>query len=275
MGAGSVLDSNLTTEMRKNLFGNAYLNMLWHCQSDPRFHYWVHLPDSYYDEKKPQYQLMVIIHGTGCAVEGYLKAAQKYADEHHMALLAPMFPGGLLERDDFNSYKLLSCDGIRYDLILLAMVEEMEKRYPGVEIRQFFLFGHSGGGQFTNRFLLAHPERLKAVSIGATGRPTFINPEEDYFWGIRDFRNYFDKEPDLEAIRKVPVQITVGEQDVKFIGESPYGTNRVDRMKSLKKNLEDNGLSVCLEILPGLAHEGGEAERVEAAQKFFENFKGE
>ena len=35
MGAGSVLDSNLTTEMRKNLFGNAYLNMLWHCQSDP------------------------------------------------------------------------------------------------------------------------------------------------------------------------------------------------------------------------------------------------
>ena len=67
------------------------------------------------------------------------------------------------------------------------------------------MFGHSGGGQFTNRFLFAHPERLKAVSIGAPGRPTFLNFEEDYFWGVRDFEKYFDKKLDLEAVRKIPV----------------------------------------------------------------------
>ena len=48
------------------------------------------------------------------------------------------------------------CDGIRYDLILLDMIEDMAKRYPGVHTDQFFMFGHSGGGQFVNRFLLAH-----------------------------------------------------------------------------------------------------------------------
>ena len=44
------LAANLTLEQQKNLFGNAYLNMLWHCPTDQRFHYWVHLPDCYYDE---------------------------------------------------------------------------------------------------------------------------------------------------------------------------------------------------------------------------------
>ena len=42
------LATNLTLEQQKNLFGNAYLNMLWHCPTDLRFHYWVHLPDYYY-----------------------------------------------------------------------------------------------------------------------------------------------------------------------------------------------------------------------------------
>ena len=41
------LATNLTLEQQKNLFGNAYLNMLWHCPTDLRFHYWVHLPDYY------------------------------------------------------------------------------------------------------------------------------------------------------------------------------------------------------------------------------------
>ena len=131
------------------------------------------------------------------------------------------------------------------------------------------MFGHSGGGQFVNRFLFAHPQRLKACSIGAPGRPTFLDMNTDYFWGVRDFADYFGYDVDVDSVRKVPVLITVGELDNKFIGQSPYGDNRVARMKSLQKNLQDNGVLAELEILPGFAHEGGEKERVQAAQKFF------
>ena len=92
-----------------------------------------------------------------------------------------------------------------------------------------------------------HPERLKAVSIGAPGRPTFLNSNEDYFWGIRDFKVYFDKDPDLEKICKIPVQITVGERDTAFIGDSPYGSNRLE-------------------------HGGGEDIRINTAQEFFERY---
>ena len=149
------------------------------------------------------------------------------------------------------------------------MVEDMANRYPGIHTDRFFLFGHSGGGQFTNRFLFAHPDRLLAVSIGAPGRPTFLDLNEDYFWGVRDFKEYFGKSVDIEAVKQIPVQITVGENDTKFIGDSPYGTNRVERMKSLQKNLEDWGVKTELQILPGFGHEGGERERVRTAQEFF------
>lgn len=272
MAKENPLASNLTLEQQKNLFGNAYLNMLWHCPTDQRFPYWVHLPDCYYDEKDPHYKLLVIIHGTGCAVEDYVRHAKELADRDHVAVLAPLFPGGLIQRDDFNSYKLLSCDGVRYDQILLDMIDDMAKRYPGVETDKFFLFGHSGGGQFVNRFLFAHPEKLRACAIGAPGRPTFLNPDEDYFWGTRDFKNYFGHDVDLAVVQKVPVLVIVGENDTKFIGDSPYGDNRVARMKSLQKNLQDHGVHTELTILPGFAHEGGEKERVQAAQHFFEAY---
>ena len=99
MAKENPLASNLTLEQQKNLFGNAYLNMLWHCPTDQRFPYWVHLPDCYYDEKDPHYKLLVIIHGTGCAVEDYVRHAKELADRDHVAVLAPLFPGGLIQRD--------------------------------------------------------------------------------------------------------------------------------------------------------------------------------
>lgn len=267
----SMLNQNLSAEVKKNLFGNAYINMLWHCPSDPRFSYFVHLPDSYMEDKNPHYRLLVIIHGTGCSVEPYMKAAKELGDPNKFAIVAPLFPGGLIDYEDFNSYKLLSDQGVRYDQVLLSMIDDVKKRYPGVKTDKFFLFGHSGGGQFTNRFLYVHPERLYAAAIGAPGRPTYLNQDEDYYWGIRDFKKYFDKEPDLDEIKKVPVMLIVGEKDTSFIGKSPYGTCRVERMRSLKKNLEDHGVKVELTIIPGYAHEGGEKERVQAAQQFFLN----
>ena len=35
MAKENPLASNLTLEQQKNLFGNAYLNMLWHCPTAP------------------------------------------------------------------------------------------------------------------------------------------------------------------------------------------------------------------------------------------------
>lgn len=269
----NVLSANLSAEARKNLVGTAELRMLWHCQSDPRFHYLIHIPEYYYEHADQTFPLIIIVHGTGRDNTEYWAEARKYANETGAALLAPQFPAGLSSADDLNSYKLLNCDGIRYDQILLRMIEEMKQRFPRILTNRFFLFGFSGGGQFTNRFLFVHPERLLAASIGAPGRPTYLNFDEDYFWGVRDFKKHFDKELDLTQIVQVPVEIIVGDQDTLYIGESPYGTNRMERNLHLKENLEQHGLSVQFDVLPGLTHTSGRTEKIKTALNFFDQYR--
>ena len=122
------LTEGLTKETRKNLFGNADLNMLWTCPSDPRFPYWVHVPDSFYEEENPHYQLLVLVHGTGCATEHYVRLAKKWADEHNAAILAPLFPSGVVVHDDFNAYKMVHQDGIFYDQVLLNMTALLSRK---------------------------------------------------------------------------------------------------------------------------------------------------
>ena len=268
MDAG-VLSANLSEEVRRNLAGTAELDMVWHCQSDARFHYLIHIPACYYEETQPVFPLVVIVHGTGRDNTGYWIKAREFADQNHFALMAPVFPGGLFETMDLDSYKLLNCGGIRYDLILLNMIEEMGRRFPGIETEKFCMFGFSGGAQFVNRFLFAHPERVKAASIGAPGRPTYLDFEKDYFWGVRDFRKHFDKDLDLEEVRKVPVELMVGDQHTLYIGESPYGTNRIQRICHLKENLESHGIRVFLDILPGLDHVSGRDVKITYAIQFF------
>lgn len=262
----------LPEEAKKNLWGNAALHMLWACAADPRFSYRVHIPDEYLEKDRPELGLLVFIHATGCSVEYFLRAASGWAAEHHLALMAPVFPSGILDRGDFNAYKDLVGGGIRYDLVLSAMLEEMGKRYPGIQTGKFLLFGHSGGGMFANRFLFVHPDRVRAAVISAPGRPTLISEEEDYGWGIRNFREVFDKPFDLPAVRQVPVHVLVGENDNKFIGENRYGNNRLDRMKNFAANLKAAGVAADLEIIPGIGHIDGAEERIAAAERFFEQF---
>lgn len=269
----NVLSENLSAEAKRNLVGTAELRMLWHCQSDPRFHYLIHIPEYYYERENQKFPLIVIVHGTGRDNTEYWAEAKKYADATGAALLAPQFPGGLVDPSDLNSYKLLNCNGIRYDQILLNMIDEMQQRFSRILTDRFFMFGFSGGGQFTNRFLFVHPDRLLAASIGAPGRPTYLNYDEDYFWGIRDFRKHFDKNLDLEEVRKVPVEIMVGDQDISYIGDSAYGTNRVERNRHLVKNLEEHGVNVQFDLLPGLNHISGRTEKMKTALAFFDQHR--
>ncbi len=107
---------------------------------------------------------------------------------------------------------------------------------------KFFYSATPAGGQFVNRFLLAHPDKLIAASIGAPGRPTYLNFEEDS--GIS--KPTLTKRLTLEALKKVPVQMLVGERDVAYIGDSPYGDNRTARLEALKENFEAHGVPVEL-----------------------------
>src|SRR5690606_14710605 len=131
---------------------------------------------------------------------------------NNCVVLAPLFPVGVLGDENRNGYKYIQEQDIRYDLVLLAMVREVEARLA-VTFPRFMMFGFSGGGHFVHRFALLHPERVSAVCVGAPGSVTLLDDGRDWWVGIRDAKERFGRAVDLEALRNVRVLAVVGAAD--------------------------------------------------------------
>jgi predicted peptidase len=233
-------------------------------QHDQRLSYCLYIPRDLDDENAP---LVVVQHGTSRAAAQYRDNLRAFADEYRAVILAPLFPAGLVDPDDLHNFKFISYEGIRFDHALLRIVDEVASRFP-VAGDRFFLHGFSGGGQFTHRFLYLHPDRLAGASIGAPGRITQIDDSLPWWLGSQDFQARFGQPIDVEALRKVPIQMVVGEKDIETWeinnrGESNWmdgaektGNTRIERLRTLEANFAFHGIDVRFDIVPGVAHRG-------------------
>lgn len=222
---------------------------LFAAQVDRRFSYFLYVP------AEPRH-VVVVVHGTQRMAERYRDAYRGFAEEHDCLVVAPLFPAGADEPGDLSGYKRLAFRGTRYDLVLLAMLEEI-----GVGGRRFHLHGFSGGGQFAHRFALLHAERLASVSIGAPGRVTRIDPDTPWWLGTADVHGRFGRPVDVEGLRRVPVQMLVGAADtdtheIAEPGLDAGGDTRIDRLRALRANFEAHGIGVDFAVLPGIGHRG-------------------
>lgn len=249
------------------------------CQADQRFGYYLYVPRNFAFDRAAQYDLCVVVHGTGRTPAVYRDLFAPFAERNNSIVVAPMFPAGIDEPRELAAYKFLERGGLRYDELLLAMIDEIAARYRLPE-RRFLAFGFSGGAHFVHRFAYVHPERLLGLSIGAPGMVTLLDPERGWWRGIRDLRQRFGKDFDLDALRRVPVQMIVGENDTEtweitiqpgsrfwMEGANDAGRTRIDRLRSLKQSFEEHGISVRLDIVEGIGHEGYKV--VDTAAEFF------
>jgi poly(3-hydroxybutyrate) depolymerase len=232
---------------------------------DQRFSYCLYVPD----DLGPDTPVVVVVHGTERNFLLYRDHLQPFADEHGAVVLAPLFPAGINDPGDLHSYKFLDHQGIRYDQVLLAMVDEVAQRYP-VDAGKFYLHGFSGGGQFAHRFFYLHPDRLAGVSIGAPGRITRLDDTLPWWLGTADFEKTFGQPIDVDALRRVPVLMVVGDQDVEtweitnpgepnwMAGAELTGDTRIERLKTLERDFAALGITVRFVLVPGVAHRGSQ-----------------
>ncbi len=244
-------------------------------QYDQRLHYALYIPRGLQDEAAP---LVVAQHGTGRTAATYRDGLRSFADKHGAVILTPLFPAGIDDPDDLHNFKFLEYGGIRFDLALLAIVDEVAARFP-VNGDKFYLHGFSGGGQFTHRFLYLHPERLAGASIGAPGRITQLDDSLPWWLGTAGMQERFGKAIDIEALRQVPIQLVVGSEDVETWeinnpGESNWmdgvektGNTRIERLRTLEANFRSHGLNVTFDVVDGVAHRGSLI--LPAVEKFF------
>lgn len=230
--------------------------------ADPRFSFTTYVPKDRYRESAEPLPLLVAVHGTGRRAEATRDRYAAFAREHGVVVLAPLFPAGIDDPDDVHNYKELSYHGIRFDELLLSMVDEAAERWR-IDTGRFLLAGFSGGGQFAQRFAYLHPDRLRAVSIGAPGRVT-LPDDEPWPLGLGGVRDLFGVDVSLDRLADVPHQVVVGgadlAQDVLTAAaqdprEARAGTTRVDRARRLAAELTVRGVPTETAVVPGVAHD--------------------
>ena len=235
------------------------------CRADQRFSYCMYVPSGYSSRTAPL-PLVVLQHGTGRRGPQYRDNFADFAEVHNAVVLAPLFPAAIDDPADLHNFKFIKYHDIRFDVILLSMVDEVAEKLD-IDSERFLLHGFSGGGQFAHRFFYLHPDRLRAISIGAPGRLTLIDETQDWWLGWKGMEDALGIAPKPELLSSVPVQMVVGGRDVEtweinnpgdsnwMDGAEKAGATRIERLQTLRANFEEHGISVRFDLVPDVAHE--------------------
>ncbi|KAG2174250.1 hypothetical protein INT43_004271 [Umbelopsis isabellina] len=261
-------------------------------QTDSRFTYSYRVVNTCGNPSEPL-QLLVAVHGNKRDDKDLLKTYVEQAGNlpsGHYVLLFPLFPVGVLGDNSDKGYKYIHEKSIRYDKLLLDMIDQLSRHDLRLQktFSTFLLHGYSGGGQFAHRFFYLHPEKIRALFVGAPGTVTFLDNNHDWWPGTRDIKDKFDTPAclNLDVMRRVPALLAVGDHDTEkmllprstmerlaasYGGHDAlveaFGHHRLERMGNLHKNWKAAGMNVSLQIIPGMGHNGTGA--VPYAIRFF------
>ncbi len=206
---------------------------------------------------------------------------QKYrADDLGSPFLVPTFPRPRAHPDvDTQSLTrntlTTSLPGlVRLDLQLIAMIDDARTRLAAMGISvgpKVWMLGFSASGAFTTNFSLLHPDRVQAASAGGGGVPapvsTWKGKTLPFPSGIADLKELVAQPFDTAGFSKVPVQIYMGEQDIRtqqqeeYLSQDVYAALTLDvfgelkvRYPALEAAYNSIG-SVCqFMIFPGMTH---------------------
>ena len=265
-------------------------------QSDLRISYSLYIPPEPYkslaatpnDSNTKQLPLLVNVHGTRRNLSAIYGDLKTFADSIPCAVLQPLFPAGIEGPNDLDSYKKLRSKSLSSDLVLLSVLDEVGTRWPHIDMEKIFLMGFSGGGQFTQRFLYSHPDRLSAVSIGAPGKVTLLDEQQIWPKGVKDVQDVFNRSIDLSLIAAVDIHIVVGSKDTAAHGGNEFkqwqeemkkktakakdtgsdqeaaltsnidasetGKGRLGTLQNVQKLWKDQGIEAHLDIVDGVGH---------------------
>lgn len=167
----------------------------------------------------------------------------------------------------------------RLDLQLIAMIEHAKQvlKEKGITTKQkFFINGFSASGTFANRFTMIHPELVAATACGGINAmpilpvATLENNKLNYPVGIHDFKKIFGADLNMEAFKKVPQLLYMGEKDTNDAVLFDDAYSKSDRkliFKLLGKELvpgrfticekiyDQAGMNAAFKIFPAISHE--------------------
>jgi pimeloyl-ACP methyl ester carboxylesterase len=124
--------------------------------------------------------VVTCVHGIRRNVQEHFQAFAPLAEREGWLLVVPLFAA-----DAFPDYQRLGRPGKggRADLRLIELISHLCERFDLPE-QPIHLFGHSGGGQFAHRFVMAHPWRVVRYVVSSPGWYTFPDESIEYPYGL-------------------------------------------------------------------------------------------
>lgn len=226
--------------------------------------------------------IMVIAHGMLSKKDNAPDVARKYinrwihyADKHELLLIAPVFDtprfGNL--GGGYGGYRNLFGKYSPADKFVNSIVDHYST-YTSSRSNRFYLYGHSAGGQFVNRYIVTHPDRVIRAVISAAGRYSYPTKSSKWPYGAGDLsktvewndgtqkRVYVSKRLKDYAIASQKVSIVIGSKDIKKQPKRPahIGTNRIEIAQSWANQMNQIAQSygvkgnVKVQIVPNIGH---------------------
>lgn len=153
--------------------------------------------------------VLVLVHGISRDAQEQIDLFKPFADEHGFALVAPHFT-----KYDYPDFQRLGRRGrgLRADIALQQLLKTLPFKSTADGV---YLFGYSGGAQFAHRFLMAHPEQVKAAIVAAAGWYTLPDASVGYPYGLRMNGSLPAVSLRPGQFLRVPVLTLVGEDDTE------------------------------------------------------------
>jgi dienelactone hydrolase len=219
--------------------------------------------------KKPT-EVLVVVHGS-IGPEGALPLAQTFikrwisdAEQYGLIVVAPAFDAENYHTHN-ASYRWLWGKEIGADDFVNSIVDSYKKVLPYFD-GKIYLYGHSAGGQFVNRYVVKHPYRIHRAVVSAAGRYAFPDTQTPWPSGSGRLKNSdFDIQPEsrgwVEAAQ-LPITIVVGGLDQDTQPERPgqEAESRIERGQdwvkamnqlAIEKQKESN---IKFRLIKGIGH---------------------
>jgi dienelactone hydrolase len=206
---------------------------------------------------------LVAIHGVGAQPESFATGLVDTADRYGWVLVVPHLPYGDCLQPD-----VVKAEEKKFMAWLDGLIPVLPDE-TSLQLReQVLIYGFSRGGQLAHRFALAYPSRVVAAAIMSPGSYTLPMESSAAFdnhapltfpVGVSDIGNYCGRSFDVEAVKKIPFWIGVGDKDtapsdVPRLWDKYLGTTRLERARKFASLLSGVGAQVQLNVFPGLGH---------------------
>lgn len=234
--------------------------------------------------------ILFVFHGLSRTAESYRDYAQPLADRNCLIVMAPLFdlerfPGWSYQRGGIvNSGTIQPRD--RWTVWYVKGLVNWARAREGLPTAQYYLFGHSAGGQFMSRvaaFALSDAKRVVVANPSTYVLPSLA---EAAAYGLGCLSSGCVYTPDqasqeLKAYLALPLTIYLGEDDTGDVdlNESAaamrQGETRLDRgqftFELAQAVATANGwpFNWRLVILPGVGHSARDLLQSDQAQQVF------